>query len=88
MGDLARTLSEITAHPLVDKTGHAEKFNVNLEFAHDDVTAGLPRTPSAESHTSPFDSRRPATAAWVKVNSAKGPVEVMVIDSLGRLSEN
>jgi uncharacterized protein (TIGR03435 family) len=78
--------------PVIDKTGFTGAFDVQVKFMPDQSTAGL-MVPGGLS-SQPTDSNFPGILAaiqeqlGVKLESAKGPVEVLVIDHVEHPSEN
>ncbi len=87
IAQLTKTLSAILDHPVIDKTRITSKFDVDLNFAYDDLTVGLPKPPAGgENLTSIVGALQQQLG--VKLESAKGPVEVLVIDRAERPSEN
>ncbi len=100
MTELVRVLSNVLGRTVVDKTGFQTAFDVQLLFTPDDTLAGLPAPPPSLSPSS--DSTRPAPSPdaygnlfaaiqhqlGLKVESTKGPVDVLVIDSVERPSAN
>jgi uncharacterized protein (TIGR03435 family) len=97
MADLTHSLTNILGRTVIDKTGFTGKFDVHLEFAFDDALAGLagPNTPSIRRHEPvPGDLDNPSIFAAIqqqlglKLESTKGPVEVLVIDHVERPTEN
>jgi uncharacterized protein (TIGR03435 family) len=89
MVDLARILSTILARRVIDRSGATGKFDVNLPFAFDDTTAGISRPPQASSPNEPlsmFDALQ--RHLGLKLQSTRGPVEVIVVDHAERPSEN
>jgi uncharacterized protein (TIGR03435 family) len=88
-------LGKMIGREVIDRTGFTRKFDLHLEFAFDDTIAGLPRPPQ------PIDSGQPADPLarpsimialqeqlGLKLESTKGPVEVLVIDHVERPTEN
>jgi uncharacterized protein (TIGR03435 family) len=95
MAEFVRMLSMIIGSPIIDRTGAMEKFDVHLEFYPDEVTAALPnpRRPGDPDHPAdPTDSPSILIALpeqlGLKLESTKGPVEVLVIDHVERPTEN
>ena len=96
MSRLIEILSGAVSRMVVDKTGFTAKFDVHLEFDPD--TAGVNgvgqaqlrdagATPSAElSRPSIFTALQEQLG--LRLESAKGPVEVLVIDHVERPSAN
>jgi uncharacterized protein (TIGR03435 family) len=93
MPELVKVLVTVLGRPVIDKTAYTRAFDVNLDFALDDVLAGLHAT---LDH--PLPATDPGKAASIltaiqqqlglKLEAAKGPVEVIVIDSVDRPSGN
>jgi bla regulator protein BlaR1 len=100
MTDLIRTLSNVLGRTVVDKTGFTTTFDFYLQFTADESLAGLPAAPP--SPNSPNNSIRQAPSPGLygtifaaiqeqlglKLESAKGPVEVLIIDSVEKPSDN
>jgi bla regulator protein blaR1 len=97
MQELVRVLSNVLGRTVVDKTEFQRTFDVHLEFTPDETLGGLPPPPSPtgdpiRSSASP-DSHGNIFAAiqeqlGLKLESAKGPVDVLVIDYVERPSAN
>jgi len=95
---LADGLSNILGRTVIDKTGFTGAFNVRLEFTRDAVAnfgANGPGTPGASPIApAPDDSSRPTifTALQeqlgLRLESQKGPVEMIVVDHAEKASEN
>jgi uncharacterized protein (TIGR03435 family) len=83
-------LSRILNRVVIDKTGEAGLFDLQFEFTPNDVTplGGPPLavSPAGENDISIFTALEQQLG--LKLESDKGPVEVLVIDSVQRLSEN
>jgi bla regulator protein blaR1 len=100
MTELVRVLSNVLGRTVVDKTGFTATFDVHLEFTPDESLAGLPGPPP--SPATPNDSTRPVPSPdlhgtifaatqeqlGLKLESAKGPVDVLIIDSVEKPSAN
>jgi uncharacterized protein (TIGR03435 family) len=85
---MLRNQSEIAGKPILDKTGFTEHFDiVNLQWAPL-TTAAAP----ADNGTPDTDAPSLFTALeetlGLKLTPAKGPVEVLVIDSIDRPTDN
>jgi uncharacterized protein (TIGR03435 family) len=91
MADLAGGLSGLLERIVVDKTGITGTFHIVLTFTPDDSTVRLPDIPGAPEQP-PADSANIFTAIQeqlgLKLESAKGPVDVLVIDHVEKPSEN
>jgi uncharacterized protein (TIGR03435 family) len=96
MADLAQGLASIMGRPVLDRTGFTGQFDVHLTFAPDQAAVGLAPPPglAPPSVAPPSDSDRPSIFAalqeqlGLRLASAKGPAEVLVIDHVERPSEN
>jgi uncharacterized protein (TIGR03435 family) len=85
---LLRNQSEIGGKPILDETGFTQNFDiVNLQWAT--LTAAAP---AADNGAPDTDAPSLFTALeetlGLKLTPAKGPVEVLVIDSIDRPSDN
>jgi uncharacterized protein (TIGR03435 family) len=67
---------------VLDRTGFKGAFDVDLKWNPDEATA----TPATDTAPSIFTALQEQLG--LKLESAKGPVEVLVIDSVSRPSEN
>jgi uncharacterized protein (TIGR03435 family) len=98
MPDFIRVLSMVLGRPVVDRTGFAETFDLRLDFTPDEAAAGLPRSAGAGDPDSPPPAADPGgpppifaaiqEQLGLKLESVKGPVEVLVIDHVERPSQN
>jgi uncharacterized protein (TIGR03435 family) len=83
MGDLAKYLSPVLGRQVVDKTGVSGRFPVHLTFIPD--VAAVPDDPGNHG---PSIFTAVQEQLGLKLDSAKGPVEVLVIDHVEHPSEN
>ena len=97
MASLTPTLSNLLGRTVIDKTGFTQTFDVDLQFAPDQVLAVLPPPgpPGAAGATAPAaDPAGPSIFTAIqeqlglKLDSGRGPVEVLVIDSVEKPTEN
>ncbi|HEX3982222.1 MAG TPA: TIGR03435 family protein, partial [Acidisoma sp.] len=84
MADLARSLSLITGRTVVDETGMKEVFTVHLTFSPDDGAADGTNADTV----GPSIFTAVQGQLGLKLESAKGPVDVLVIDHVEQASEN
>jgi uncharacterized protein (TIGR03435 family) len=77
--DFLRRSPEISGRPILDKTDFTGTFDVTDM----DWSAGSPDAPEAPSLSTTLNGD-----LGLKLNATKGPVEVLVIDSIDRPSEN
>jgi uncharacterized protein (TIGR03435 family) len=90
MAEFVRMLSQVLGRTVTDQTGFSGVFDVNLKFLPDDRTAGLPSPPPGA--ISPEIASPSIFSAiqqmGLRLESIKGPVEVLVIDHVERPSAN
>jgi uncharacterized protein (TIGR03435 family) len=96
MPGLVRLLSNLLWRPVIDKTGYTGTFDAHLDFAADDALGILggpyrPDVPLPPEHNEPgaqsiYTAMREQLG--LKLESARGPVEMIVIDRIERASEN
>lgn len=86
---VALFLSNILGRPVIDKTGVTGLFNAHFEFALDESTPGIQLTlPPSNDPPGPSIFTAVQEQLGLKLNSAKGPGEFLVIDRVERPSEN
>lgn len=86
MEAFATALSQMMGRKVVDKTGYTEKFDLHLKWA-DPSTPGLePDDSTSVTGQSVFTVLQQQLG--LKLESTKGPVDLLVIDRLERPSEN
>lgn len=92
MTDIAGGLSTLTSRIVVNKTGLAGTYRVYLTFVPDESLAPMPAPPGESNSAPAADGPSLYTALeeqlGLKLESAKGPVEVVVIDHAEKPSEN
>jgi uncharacterized protein (TIGR03435 family) len=93
MPELVRILSMALGRTVIDKTGFTPLFDIKLDFLPDATTSGLP-APPPDGAGAPPDSNYPSITTalqeqlGLRLDSTKGPVEVIVIDHIERPSAN
>ena len=90
MAEFVRVLSMELGRTVTDQTGFSGVFDINLDFLPDDTTPGLPAPPPGAI---PAGIASPSIFTAIqqlglRLESTKGPVEVLVIDHVGRPSSN
>jgi len=80
IGNLAFGLSDVLGRVVVDKTGITGKFHITLEWAPDELQG----TPDA----GPSVFTAIQEQLGLKLESTKGPVEILVVDHVEMPSEN
>ncbi len=90
---LAATLANILQRPVIDKTGLTAAFDAHLKWTADQTTPGLmapdlplPAEPSADPGPTVFTVLQELLG--LKLQAAKGTVEVLVIDRAEKPSAN
>ena len=88
IAQLVPTLSDLTARPVIDKTGLTGPYDVTLEFAFEGRMPGMmgplgvpPGAPPTVDPDAPSLSAALQEQLGLKLESARGPVEVVVIDT-------
>jgi uncharacterized protein (TIGR03435 family) len=93
MAQWAVTLTQFVGRPVVDRTGLQGGFDFDIEWTPDNLQAGAPGAPPAPG-VSFVDPNGPSifTALQeelgLKLEPARGPVEVLVVDRVERPTEN
>jgi uncharacterized protein (TIGR03435 family) len=92
MPEFIRVLSMVMGRAVVDKTGFVELFDVRLAFLPDQASAALPPPPPDSAAS--VDPRYPSIVTalqeqlGLRLESGKGPVDVIVVDHLERPTAN
>ncbi|HEY2470583.1 MAG TPA: TIGR03435 family protein [Terracidiphilus sp.] len=81
---LAEELSKEVGRPVIDKTGIAGRYNLKVRWTPD----GLPANGSSAADAPPSIFTALNEQLGLKLNSGKGPVQVLVIDHVEMPSEN
>lgn len=99
MSSLVRMLSGSLGRPVIDKTGLTASYDFKLEYTRDDVGVapalgggggggdGAPPVPAADS-SGPTLFTAVQEQLGLKLESTKGPVEIVVIDRAEKPSDN
>jgi bla regulator protein blaR1 len=94
MAQLANTLSIMVGRPVVDKTKIGGTFDIRIEFAPESTALARQSNPQPTDAGNPDVSGLPSifTALQqqlgLRLDSRKGPADVLVIDGVQRPSEN
>ena len=88
--ELARILSMALGRPVIDTTGFTGLFDAQLDFTADETTAALPPPPPGTQHefTNPSILVALQEQLGLRLESTKGPVDVIVVDQVERPSAN
>jgi uncharacterized protein (TIGR03435 family) len=91
MPELVRTLSKLVGRSVIDRTGFTGLFDLQLDFVPDDTTPSLP-PPPPNSGISDLTGASIAQALQqqlgLRLQSTKGPVQVIVVDQAEPPSAN
>ena len=90
MAEFVRVLSLMLGRTVTDQTEFSPTFDVDLQFRADDTIAGFPPPPP---EAIPAETASPSIFSAVqqlglRLESTKGPVEVLVIEHAEKPSEN
>jgi uncharacterized protein (TIGR03435 family) len=85
MGELAGQLSSYLGRNVIDRTGMTGQFAISLSFAPVDPDA---RVGDAAEESAPSIIQALQDQAGLKLESIKGPVEVLVIDHAEKPTPN
>jgi uncharacterized protein (TIGR03435 family) len=92
MPELIRTLAMALGRPVLDRTGFTQPFDIQLDFLADEVTTAMPPPPPGsdirERSPNPTITVAVQEQLGLRLESTKGPVEVMVIDHIARPPAN
>ena len=91
MSSLASHLTDLLGRPVIDNAGFTGIFDIHLKFARDSSLAfgGLPDQPGQPAETGGWPSVFTALRSLgLNITPGKGSVDVFVIDSVQRPSEN
>jgi uncharacterized protein (TIGR03435 family) len=90
MPELVRSLSMALGRSVIDKTGFTGLFDVDVSFVADQTTPTLPPPPPDQAAEFTGPSLMPALQdrLGLRLESGKGPVDVLVIDHVERPTAN
>jgi uncharacterized protein (TIGR03435 family) len=92
MPELVRNLSLALGRTVIDKTGYTNLFDVSLKFVSDEVTSAIPPPPPGSAMAEHPDSPSILVALQeqlgLRLESTRGPVDVIVIDHIARPPAN
>lgn len=90
MAEFVRMLSTVLDRPVIDKTGFNGLFDLKLEFLPDEISTALPPPPPGTQgpDSSPSILIALQEQLGLRLESAKGPVDVIVIDQVEKPSAN
>jgi uncharacterized protein (TIGR03435 family) len=92
MAELARSLSLVMDRLVIDRTGFTGLSDIKLTFLPDDITVAMPPPPPASAPAlemkAPFILTAMQEQLGLRLEPARGPVDVIVIDHAERPSAN
>jgi uncharacterized protein (TIGR03435 family) len=92
MPELVRILAMALGRTVIDRTGYTRPFDIQLDFLPDEVTTALPPPPPGsdirERSPNPTITVAIQEQLGLRLESTKGPIEVMVIDHIERPAAN
>ena len=74
--------------PVLDRTGLSARYDFDLEFTPDEAVFGGALGKGADDSAKPGLFAAIQQQLGLRLESTRGPVEVLVIDRVGRPSEN
>ena len=80
MPELVRMLSLVLGRSVIDKTGFAARFDLQLDFITDESTPAMPPPPPGSDMPGPSLSQALRRQLGLQLESTKAPVEVVVVD--------
>jgi len=87
--DELKALSQFLGRPVINKTGIAGRFDFHLEFVLDESTPGVRLSfPASDDPPGPSIFTAIQEQLGLKLDSAKGPGEFLIIDHVEKPSEN
>jgi uncharacterized protein (TIGR03435 family) len=90
--DLVKALANALGSIVIDKTGLTQKFDVHLEFSSREGLSmgkpGAPPSPPADDSTGTSLFSALERQLGLKLESGRGPVEILVIEHAERRSAN
>jgi len=88
MPELVRTLSMLLGRSVIDNTGFTELFDLQLDFVPDDTTPAMPPPPPDSVISGVSVAQALEQQLGLRLESIKGPVQVIVVDQAERPSAN
>jgi uncharacterized protein (TIGR03435 family) len=88
MPELVRMLSRVLGRSVIDRTGFTGLFDLQLDFLPDDTTPSMPPPPPGSDITGVSIAQALRQQLGLRLQSTKGPVEVIVVDHAEPPSEN
>ena len=80
MPELVRILSMLLGRSVIDKTGFTELFDLQMDFVPDEATPAMPPPPPDSGISEASLPQVLRQQLGLRLESTKGPVEVIVVD--------
>ena len=84
MPELVRTLSMLLDRSVIDRTGFTQLFDLQLDFVPDDTTPAMPPPPPDSGISGVSIAQALQQQLGLRLESTKGPVQVIVVDQAER----
>jgi uncharacterized protein (TIGR03435 family) len=88
MSELVRVLSMLSGRRVLDKTEFTARFDVHVNFVPDETTPAMPPPPPGSGISGVSIAQALQEQLGLRLESTKGPVEVIVVDQVERPSAN
>ena len=88
MSELVRILSALMGRTVRDETGFTSLFDLQLDFLPDDTTPAIPPPPPGAGITGVSIEQAIRQQLGLRLQSTRGPVEVIAIDGVEPPSPN
>jgi len=88
MPELVRALSLMLGRSVVDRTGFAEPFDLQLDFVPDDTTPTMPPPPPGSGISGMSIAQALQQQLGLRLESTRGPVGLVIVDQAQRPSAN
>ena len=88
MREFTRTLSQVLGRPVVDETGLNGEFDLDVLFTPEGLQGALVGPPPAAVADAPSLPTALQDDLGLKLDSRRGPVDVLVVDRIERPTEN
>lgn len=88
MSEFVRALSMLLGRRVLDKTGFTALFDVQLDFVPDETTLAMPPPPPGSGLSGVSIAQALQQQLGLRLESTKGPVDVIVVDKAERPSAN
>jgi bla regulator protein BlaR1 len=88
MSEFVRALSMMLGRSVLDKTGFTAPFDLQLDFVPDETTPAMPPPPPGSDMPGVSIAQALQQQLGLRLESTKGPVEMLVVDQAERPSPN